>query len=1089
MSKREKENINEKEVASKHPAGPAKKRLRYEWQQTESELTIILYPGSSKVNYNVENVKFSSTESSCNITFQDGRSFDCDLYRVLVPEGTSIQFKSNKVILKMVKKAPELWKQLEARKEDEVEDSEAPVEMEINENSVSQEVEKHIVELQNLNHTFYEKNPETITVVVYLKNIKKDDFSIYFEDDRFTMKFKSSDPHFLNSYTNCEVSTDTTFLWCVKLKAQVQPQRCKFKIMDLKLEITLEKELPTRWDGIELTPTKSPSAKTLSSSWVPAVASTSSSVRESLESPKMASSSVITENSLEQLYSDDVTSNDSRKESKPTCLVTPLNKNQLTGHIKSGLTGLDNLGNTCFMNSILQCLANTSELKEFFLSGAFQQDINVENPLGLNGHLAVTFAVLLKNLWMGVQYSYAPSKLKMLIGQKVTQFSGFAQHDAQEFMAFFLDGLHEDLNRIQKKPYIENNSSDNKPDEDAADEAWQNYKKRNDSIVVDLFQGQYKSKLVCPTCSKVSITFDPFLYLSLPLPKDNCVVPIFYFFKDPRRKPCRYLLKVPVDASFGDVKSKLAQKINVPVKMLRGFSINQREPLMSLSDTTHISILSNNEKIFMFEVFDELLVGEPVVELTVVQRRLVPDLKNECSYCFKESLSSDVKLKRCTKCLRVAYCDVKCQTSHWPDHRSLCLKPEVYPLGLPFFISLPKSQVTFSVISRLLEGYSRHSVDVFQPPIDFKSAKLNQTLDSLSPQTPDAPGHFLDGTSPTFDEAVMETEKTISEMEISTNAKVMDASICPKAKGQQPVRLVIGQQSEKERFKPPFQIRAVDKFGQNLSWVDAIEDKGNEPLNLSQYEHIAMDWDNNSRHTNYVLVQSKELDYETEDEENERLLPNLDDCLKLFTEPEVLTSKDSWYCPNCKEHREATKQLSLWRLPPVLIIQLKRFSYGGLIHFRDKLDKMIDFPIRSLDLNPYVCKPTSDEDGPPIYDLYGVVNHEGGIFGGHYTSFARCLDPLDTRRSEFEWRLFDDSRVSFVSESSIVSEAAYVLFYRHRKPFQVQRSAPYIRVLETVSKLDEKLPEQSLTSASNVVIDKTISDNKTADISELDMID
>jgi len=86
-------------------------------------------------------------------------------------------------------------------------------------------------------------------------------------------------------------------------------------------------------------------------------------------------------------------------------------------------------------------------------------------------------------------------------------------------MAFLLDGLHEDLNRITRKPYIEINTEiDKRPDAIIAAESWSNYKKRNDSIIVDTFHGLLKSTLVCPECQLISVTFDPFCYLSLPLP-------------------------------------------------------------------------------------------------------------------------------------------------------------------------------------------------------------------------------------------------------------------------------------------------------------------------------------------------------------------------------------------------------------------------------------------------------------------------------------------------------------------------------------------------------------------------------------------
>lgn len=73
----------------------------------------------------------------------------------------------------------------------------------------------------------------------------------------------------------------------------------------------------------------------------------------------------------------------------------------------------------------------------------FQTDINRDNPLGFGGSLAIAFAVILRQLWSGQRDSIEPSHLKNLLANRASQFSGYAQHDAQEFMAFLLDGLHE----------------------------------------------------------------------------------------------------------------------------------------------------------------------------------------------------------------------------------------------------------------------------------------------------------------------------------------------------------------------------------------------------------------------------------------------------------------------------------------------------------------------------------------------------------------------------------------------------------------------------------------------------------------------
>jgi ubiquitin carboxyl-terminal hydrolase 4/11/15 len=82
-----------------------------------------------------------------------------------------------------------------------------------------------------------------------------------------------------------------------------------------------------------------------------------------------------------------------------------------------------------------------------------------------------------------------------------------------------LDSLHEDLNRVKKKPYIEMSESNNRPDAVVSREFWNGHLKRNQSIIVDLMQGQYKSTLTCPNCNKISITFDPYMTIPLPIPQ------------------------------------------------------------------------------------------------------------------------------------------------------------------------------------------------------------------------------------------------------------------------------------------------------------------------------------------------------------------------------------------------------------------------------------------------------------------------------------------------------------------------------------------------------------------------------------------
>lgn len=108
--------------------------------------------------------------------------------------------------------------------------------------------------------------------------------------------------------------------------------------------------------------------------------------------------------------------------------------------------------------------------------------------------------------WFGF---FCSSRFQRTVSTYAKQFAGSDQHDSQEFLSVLLDGLHEDLNRVLHKPNLEMTPEreaelERLPTQLASEQQWQMYRMRDDSLVVDFFQGQYRSKLECLTCHKVS---------------------------------------------------------------------------------------------------------------------------------------------------------------------------------------------------------------------------------------------------------------------------------------------------------------------------------------------------------------------------------------------------------------------------------------------------------------------------------------------------------------------------------------------------------------------------------------------------------
>lgn len=231
---------------------------------------------------------------------------------------------------------------------------------------------------------------------------------------------------------------------------------------------------------------------------------------------------------------------------------------------RMGRTGLQNLGNTCYMNAALQCLSHTEVLTNWFLDNQYEGAINTKNPLSTGGRLARAYADLMRELWFGAAVSHAPWGVRKVVTAVMSQFASLRMHDAHEFLLYFLDNLHEDLNQAKSKQYVEANSESTVPDLERSAQAWEIHLRYNHSKIVELMHGQYKSTVTCSECSLVSTLFEPFSILSLPIPRPkHKKTSIYFIFNDPDKTPVALQLYLPNEATLHDLRNSISTTLNI----------------------------------------------------------------------------------------------------------------------------------------------------------------------------------------------------------------------------------------------------------------------------------------------------------------------------------------------------------------------------------------------------------------------------------------------------------------------------------------------------------------------------------------------
>ena len=687
----------------------------------------------------------------------------------------------------------------------------------------------------------------------------------------------------------------------------------------------------------------------------------------------------------------------------------------------SGKVGLNNLGNTCFMNTGIQCLSNCELLTNYILSKTYIKHINETNPIGSHGDLIKAYAEVITHLWYGCKTVIGPYRFKKAISKFQEMFSGFSQHDTHEFLSFLLDGLHEDLNKVKNKPYI-TTQDENTNEFYEANKTWNIFKMRNQSLIVDVFYGLHRSMVYCqnPLCNYISTTFDPFSTLSLTVmssSKEKGINCIFIFY-DLTIKTFEFKMIINEEITEKAFRKKIHKLLGIGEYSF-DIMIKASNEYDIIDPKKHYTIMNfinkRNPNIFLIQR-PSFMTNEYDVDYTSIENKVKANIacilnNNEeedeyTSHIIHDSIYLKenelgwikVTLYQCiynnagSSFENISHCRNVYFNINWNNE-------EVYDCLFNYF--MPILQEILLNQKTTNDNTNKENNNEINVPQDAQTIILNKIKQSL----------FKDlqlNTSP------KSNNKTKGQNPHTNLNKLLACNY--------PFTLIYHQTRNCYRSKLSFDDKAnqILRYDNKQFSLKNILSKNN--INQSVYnEHeilfsIVWSQDYINIINNYLKPLSSQIDYNPSCKTEDPEIADLIQMLEAFVKKETLSEDNQWFCPKCCQEQTAEKKMDIYSCPEVLIIQLKRFKN------QQKIETLVNFPIHQLDINNLVKKKDPSEITQYKYDLFAIANHVGGINGGHYYAYAKNWK-LN------KWFEYNDTYVSEIEESKLITKNAYVLFY------------------------------------------------------------
>lgn len=759
-----------------------------------------------------------------------------------------------------------------------------------------------------------------------------------------------------------------------------------------------------------------------------------------------------------------------------------ITRNVRPSELNRGKIGFKNIGNTCYMNSAMQCLIHVDFLKNFLIENRFQNMINDDNPIGAKGDMIKTLAALFKEYWTCEERYVAPYNFKRCVSKYMPAFEGYNHHDSQEFLSQLLDICHEDTNQILKKPYIDTPTLQpgEKSDNELARESWILHLKRNQSFFVHNFFGQFRSEIQCPICSSTFLKYDCYQVISLPVPtKVSDSIEFFVIQNEQRdKKALRDHVKVKSYNNFRDLTLKdlrlYVKTIDKVVKensLLRiGFMGFGKTSVLLYDHMSMAEIISMNDqrhlpKMFMLDLVDadqQILLGnierinseDISKDETLKSEDIRSEKEIQINYSDEEYLRSRKGLVLSLFSASVDYYDEESPLySKLRDYRYSYNKLGEFPVFSKMFY-VTKDHRIIDIYWRIFQKFSFKA----EYPDELQEGKTEREL-------------FV---------KLMEEEDMFFYIRIN--------------------EVYFGKEQWSKKISE-FEELYTKEHRENILNLRIYFRDGERRKTLGKNNLAKVDLDYFTTCTsNYDLSFELESDSYSQDSGKNYTLEAL---LKNFSQPETLDKENMYRCSKCKDEVKAQIKMEIQKVPRVLVIFFKKIkkgynsdspdiSYPTELNMREfvndntpmeaynvdpqefldeknlelhskrqtdtskkiepessdsdsddstvnqlKIEENSDLfsknaikeeqaSLNGIETNPLadIYLPDSKIKTDLNYELFGVVNHFGSQNFGHYTSVVKVDDE--------NWVEFNDDRCSSASMRDVVNGNAYMLFYMRK---------------------------------------------------------